>query len=118
MTAIQRLSSMYARKLPDRDLATDLLAYVTWGYVVARPDIIVLGRPVCSGAWHADILDPRAQFENPDAWFVLAAAVSDGRSLRDILACMPFRLPRAIFWRAGRGPWQREYDISKLEAKI
>lgn len=92
---------VYGREPCARSFEEDLEAHLVGGYVVSRPDIFVMGRPVPRSAGREAILDPWRTWPagECDCWHVWLAA-GDLRALAWEAA--PFPLPYLSYERANR----------------
>lgn len=99
INALARVVRFYQEKRFERPLERDLAEHLHHGYVLATPEVFAMGRPVRHDAPERELLDIRRTFEDPDCWFVWAAAVSAGHTLAELLARLPFWLPMITFHR-------------------
>ena len=78
----------------------DVAWYLSHGFVFARPDFFVMGRPVVSSASEAQMMDPDFKFHSHecDCWYVHAMAGNVVRAF-DV---MPWWMPFIAFHRIGR----------------
>jgi hypothetical protein len=95
-TPLARALRMYARG--NRRLEVDLGQYVRGGYVVARPDLLLLFRPI-------RVAEPDTWLEDAaqaDGWYVglLAGAGGPRAAIRE----MPYHLPWCCWRRNFRHP--------------
>lgn len=81
MSMYDQLLQLYA-KVPSRSLSQDLDFYMRTGYVICRPDLILIGRRI------------------EDGWFIHAAVAE---SLGAVLAAAPYYLPYVGWAREARG---------------
>lgn len=93
----QKARDVYALETCARTFEEDLRLHLEWGVVISRPDFFIMGRPVCSSAAPAKIVDPHFRFESIgiDCWHVYLAAGNVARAW----AYLPFPLPLISFER-------------------
>jgi len=98
MSPIDELQALYHRYSPERDLEVDMGYFIRYGYVVATPEFVLMGKAIKRGAKWELINDPTYIFpkRQQDTWFVSAYA---GR-IKVLLDFWPYPLT----WLA----WQRQ----------
>ena len=114
MTPYDQVAALYDRFPQPRTFCEDRLANIVNGYVISRREFFLMGRPVVWG--HPEITNPWRRFNDPDCWFVQAAAVAHGISQNIFLTSVPFCLKWVTFARR-EGPL-RLYNFQKLCAKM
>lgn len=116
MGPLDELRAVYQEGESARTLEVDLglhLANPT-AYVHSTPDLFAMGRPVRMSADLDLILDPSLSFENPDCWWVWAAAGDLGA----IAKLVPYWLPVIGFERGDVARfWDLEVFLRKVKAR-
>lgn len=103
MNAIFRAMQIYRESGSPRDFQADLGAHLSYGYVISRPDLFAMLRPVRRDAPEALLSKIEWRFKSPDSWLVWSVA----GALPELLAHLPFELPWLAFHRGSarrRGP--------------
>lgn len=95
MTPAQKAANLYKQEECPRSFREDLEAHLIGGYVFSTPDFFAMGRPVCSTADHADIINPWRTFPEAswDCWFVYLVA----GDMRKAWQTFPFPLEKIAF---------------------
>jgi hypothetical protein len=97
MTPTQEIQRLYREYPQPATFRQDIMAYAVFGYVIARPDLFVMGRPVCRDADPDDIATPWVHFDKPDSWLIYAFSGSS----RNMLDFIPYPLQWIGFQRRG-----------------
>lgn len=93
--ALQQAQELYKAK--GMDLATDIHAYMTHGFVFSNPAALLLGRPIISSEGPSKWLEPQ-DYHLADCWYVKLAIGKT--ALRWFISRMPWHLPK-IAWERG-----------------
>ncbi len=96
-SAIQRSRQLYIDKGVRHPFEDELAYYLQHGYVVSRPDLFAMGKPIT--------LD-----DGRPAWFICMAF----GNLREIAGSLPFYLPVVAFYRHWQRDRLRKYDMARL----
>ena len=114
-TPYERAILVYQQEKCARPFEVDLALHLAHGYVIAMPDVFVMGRPVRRDAPVDEIHDPAKTFDLPDCWWVWLAA----GNLARILDLEPFPLPYYGFERDNEPRfYRREQLIRHVERKL
>jgi hypothetical protein len=108
MTPTQEIQRLYSLYPQPTTFAQDMMAHAVFGYVIARPDMFVMGRAVDRYADPKDIALPWVTFDNPNAWLVYAFSGSS----RNLLDFIPYPLQWIGFQR--RGNPLKFYDYNRF----
>ncbi len=96
-SAIQRARQLYLDKGVKHPFEEELAYYLQHGYVVSRPDLFAMGKPIT--------LD-----DGRSAWFICMAF----GNLREIARALPFYLPVVAFYRHWQRDRLRKYDMTRM----
>lgn len=112
MTPYQLAREVYKQEPCKRTFVQDLELHFNHGYVIATPQVFVMGRQVQSGAKPSLILNPKCEFtdQESDCWHIYLFA-------GDLLKAFDF-LPREHPWvsfeRKNELRFQKLIDIRRL----
>lgn len=100
MSPYAKLEAAYAAHPKEEPLANYVQWHMRHGFVFARPDVFLMGRPVLRSAPPEAVKDPMHLFpsEQCDAWYIHAAA----GNMSAMWSLMP--------WPLGWIGWTRLYD--------
>lgn len=111
MNQIARAARVFIEEPSAVDFQDVLASHLLYGYVYSTPESFIMARPVNINALHEEILDPNADFDSPNAWFIYAAA----GTLESFLAIEPYPLPFFGWEKRNRIRfWQRERVINAI----
>ncbi len=108
-TPFKQAMEIYSREFCKRTFLEDFTLHLTHGYVISLPDRFLMGRPVRKDATYEQLIDITHRFNEPDAWFVWAAA---GCHPYHLLKSLPFNL-QFIGWERRNRP--RFYKLIDLQ---
>jgi len=110
MSPIDELQSIYSRYCPTRSLEVDMGLFIRYGYVLATPEFVVMGKAIKKGAKWELINDPTYVFATAasDTWFVSAFAGHQ----KDFLAFLPYEM-KWLAWQR-RGSCLRYWALDKF----
>lgn len=113
MTPIEKLELLYDSQPTKRTLEEDMGLCVRYGYVIATPEYILMGKAISTDASDELIEDPGYAFPKAlqNAWFIYAYT----GSCQHFLSFMPYYLP-FVAWRRRRAKL-RWYPVDLIRAR-
>ena len=108
MSPFERAAEVYRTEWCRRTLREDLEAHLVGGFVFARPDFFIMGRPVVRTADPALVVDPWHHFPTADCdcWHVYLFAGNMARAW----SVMPWPLP----WFS----WERKNELRFGQSEV
>ena len=97
MKVLDIARKIYAEEDSPRALAVDILLHIAnpKGWVISRPDLLIMARPVRKDAPKEEILDPGREFKEADCWHVYLVVGNASVAFQ----YLPFDLPWISFER-------------------
>jgi hypothetical protein len=110
---LDRARKVYADEESPRALAVDILLHIAnpQGWVVSRPDLLILARPVRKDAKPEEILDAGWEFHEADCWHIYLVVGNASTAFQ----YLPFDLPWISFERKNK---LRFYELTRVRSLL
>lgn len=106
-TPLLRAAEVYEKEVCKNSFDLDVALYLKFGYVIATPQVFLMGRPVEKGASYQQLMDLTHQFESPDCWWIFLAA----GNLKEFFRYEPFPLPYFGWERSNKPRYWKRKDL-------